>query len=126
VNAPLLPGFGTPEIAPPTSSPFLDRDRILADLEARAKARFSVEATRVILRHLEQHGPTAGEALTDAVKAAGILPPAGMDDRAFGPVYMKLARLGVIEKVAPAPRLKGHGTSGGNVWGLRKESTGNV
>jgi len=121
MNAPLLPGL-EPQILPPTASPYLvDRDRILRNLEDRAeqlRRQFSVDAARIILRYLETHGPTSGEVLTDAVKAAGIVPPPPMDDRAFGPIYMKLARLGVIEKVAPAQRMKGHGTSGGNVWGL--------
>ena len=118
MNAPLLPGLLDPRVVPVAASPYTERDRILADLEHRAKSRFMREAAQLIIRYLDAHGPTSGEDLTDACKVNGVVPPPPMDDRAFGPIYMRLARLGVIEKVAPAQRMKGHGTSGGNVWGL--------
>jgi hypothetical protein len=52
---------------------------------------------------------------------AGIVPH---DCRSFGPVYMKLARKGLIEKCGTIPRRHGHGTAGGNVWRLVYKTKG--
>jgi len=83
---------------------------------AEAKRRgFRDAATAFVVGHLRTNGPTSGEVLTDLCKAAGIRPD---DDRAFGAVYMSLARRGTIQKVGTVNRLKGHNTAGGNVWGL--------
>ena len=65
--------------------------------------------------YLSIYGPTAGEVLTLACKTYGIVPP---DDRAFGAVYLGLARAGQIKKVGTVPRMRGHKTAGGNVWSL--------
>jgi len=90
--------------------------KALADKTARASADFRARASAFILAHLEQHGPTSGEVLTDACKAAGIVPPKGMDDRAFGPVYQRLAQANQIRVCGSTTRRRGHGTSGGRVW----------
>jgi hypothetical protein len=94
------------------------RDRAMAVVEAKANSfvlPFSERAAAFVLAYLRAHGPTSSELLTDACKAHGICPH---DDRAFGPVYMTLARAGRIRKVDTCIRVKGHLTAGGNVWGL--------
>jgi len=95
-----------------------ERDEALAKVAANAEDTspgFAEKARQFVLRFLAEHGPTAGEGVTDACKRAGIRPH---DDRAFGAVYLKLSRDRLIEKVGQAIRRKGHGTSGGNVWAL--------
>jgi hypothetical protein len=79
--------------------------------------QFAEEAATFIARYLQAHGPQPGEMLSRACRLAGIVPH---DDRAFGPVYLSLCRRGLIEKVGTVRRERGHGTSGGNVWALRK------
>lgn len=82
----------------------------------RANALFSEQAAAFILRQLEARGPTTGEDLTDACKAAGIEPH---DDRAFGAVFARLSKAKEIEPdptYTVVPRRKGHGTSGGRMW----------
>ena len=93
-----------------------ERDAALKQIAQAAedrRAEFHSDACACVLAYLETHGPTSGETLTIACKDAGIVPH---DDRAFGPVYMALARSGAIVKVGDAVRRRGHGTSGGNVW----------
>lgn len=111
----LFDGFDAPTIAA-TSRATDERDRILAALARRAGDRFRSNAGAFIVRYLREHGATAGEVITDACKAAGITPPPGLDDRAFGPVYGRLSRAGAIRKVDTVARRKGHGTAGGTVW----------
>jgi len=94
------------------------RDAALDAVETaaeRARRMFAADAGAFVVRYLTVHGPTAAEVLTRQCRAAGITPH---DDRAFGPVYMRLARMKVIEKVGAVRRERGHGTSGGNVWKL--------
>lgn len=76
---------------------------------------FVEQAQRVVLNLLRLDGPQSGEVLTAKVKIAGIRPH---DDRAFGPVYQGLVRAGKIRRVGTCRRERGHGTSGGTVWGL--------
>jgi hypothetical protein len=90
-----------------------DRDQALALVEANAGREFSDRAQRFVVGFLAVHGAAAGEKITDAAKAAGIVPH---DDRAFGAVYLRLARAGIIRKAGSVKREKGHGTGGGNVW----------
>jgi len=95
-----------------------ERDAAMASVAENAEEatpNFAAEAAACILDYLSRHGPTPGETLTDACKAAGIKPH---DDRAFGPVYMRLSRRGAIVKAGAAVRRKGHGTSGGTVWAI--------
>jgi hypothetical protein len=47
------------------------------------------------------------------MKAFGICPH---DDRAFGSIYAKAIRNGVIRVVGYVPRVKGHGTAGGRLY----------
>lgn len=94
------------------------RDEAMGAVETaaeRARRMFAADAGAFVVRYLQVHGPTSAEVLTRQCRASGITPH---DDRAFGPVYMRLARLNVIEKVGAVRRERGHGTSGGNVWRL--------
>lgn len=74
-----------------------------------------LRARDFVLDQLRQHGPSSGEDLTDAAKAAGITPP---DDRAFGAVFSFLSRKRAIEPAGFCERRKGHGTAGGRIWAL--------
>lgn len=96
-----------------------ERDEVLDRVEASVGEDFLAQAEAfalVYLRDWPQGLPA--ECLTNACKAAGIVP---RDDRAFGPVYMRLARAGRIEKAGACSRTKGHGTAGGNLWRLVQE-----
>lgn len=95
-----------------------DTAELLARMARRAGAAFRDAAESHILRVLAE-GPATGEQLTTACREAGIVPPGGMDDRAFGPVYRRLAQAGRIHQVGVANRAKGHGSAGARVWGLR-------
>jgi len=125
IYAPVLPGLY--DMAPtvgPTDAPIVapvpasDRplDVLLARVEAKANTDttgFSIKAARFILQYLAAHGASSGEVITDAAKDAGIRPT---DDRHFGPVYLRLARLGVIRKTGYTARTKGHGSGQAPVW----------
>ena len=102
---------------PPSPPRRDDTDVRLKRIERRAGIAFRDAAEAHILTVLAQ-GPATGESLTTACRDAGIVPPAGMDDRAFGPVYRRLAQSGRICQVGTANRAKGHGTGGARVWGL--------
>lgn len=91
------------------------RDAAVAQVSANAGGDFSARAAEFVVDHLRL-GPAAGEDITDACKAAGIVPH---DDRAFGAVYLKLQRAGKIEKCGTVARRRGHGTSGGSIWRLK-------
>ena len=97
------------------------RDKAMAQVERKADLtfpEFREQAKAFILRYLAQHGPTPGEHITLACTGAGIKPH---DDRAFGPVYMALARAGRIVKVGTKPRtLRGHCAPGCSIWALRR------
>lgn len=96
------------------------RDTAMAQVTARAERAdvlFQEKAADFVLQYLrhKRTGEASSEEITNACKAAGIRPP---DDRAFGPVYMALARRRKIAKAGSCIRTKGHGTSGGNIWRL--------
>lgn len=76
---------------------------------------FVWKAQQVALRFLKVVGQASSEEITDVVKSCGLVPH---DDRAFGAVYMGLARSEQIRVVGQCHRRKGHGTSGGRVWAL--------
>lgn len=97
------------------------RDQILERLEREAGDRFRERAAASMLQTLAEFRQTgcSGEFLVMRCRRAGIVPPKQMDDRAFGPVFMRLARRGLIEKVGTVRRERGHGTAGGNVWALK-------
>jgi len=118
MNAPVLPGLFEPPVEP---LPTLPRDpvaRVIAATAAKAEQQrpgFGDQAAALILAQLAQHGPMSGEALTDACRRAGLVPH---DDRAFGSVFLRLSKSGRIVTVGYTTRTKGHGTSGGRIWGL--------
>lgn len=91
------------------------RDQAMEAVAQHAGDTFQDRALAFVLAYLTVHGETAGEVLTEACRRAGIVPH---DDRAFGPVYMKLSRQGLIEKCGTVLRRRGHGTAGGHVWKL--------
>lgn len=76
---------------------------------------FSEKAESAILAHLRTVGQASGEVLTDVAIAHGARPH---DARAFGSVFQRLSRRGLIRTVGYCLRSKGHGTAGGRVWGL--------
>ncbi len=75
------------------------------------------DAGRFILSQLVRHGDMSGEALTDAAKAHGFRPHS---DKAFGAVFSRLSRRGLIRTVGFCLRAKGHGTAGGRTWSITK------
>ena len=91
------------------------RDDAMSLVEANAGESFRDRASAFVVAYLHEHGATPGETITDAAIVAGIVPH---DARAFGPVYMTLARRRVIERAGYCARRKGHGTAGGSVWKL--------
>ena len=101
---------GTPSPMPDWQA---ERDAALRKHEENERARFFEKAMAFALDYLATHGPATGEEITDACKAAGIMP---RNDKAFGVVYLTLSRRGLIEKAGTAVRTKGHGCSGANVW----------
>lgn len=100
--------------------PLLDyieqRDAAMAQVEQNAGDEFKDRAAAFIPDRLRRHGPTSGEELVNAAVGAGIVPH---DARAFGPVFMRLIRGQVIERVGDCPRTKGHGTKGGSIYALK-------
>lgn len=73
-------------------------------------------AKTYVLGYLVTHRRASGEVLTDACKAAGIVP--ANDDRAFGAVFASLSKAKAIRAIGTVPRRKGHGTAGAIVWEL--------
>jgi len=113
------PTFGLPFDARPPEIANGLRDQAMSDVAVHAqddRPRFHQQAVDFVLWFLDRFGPATGERITDACKRAGIQPH---DDRAFGPVYMALARQKRIEKIGSVRRERGHGTSGGNIWALK-------
>lgn len=74
---------------------------------------FTERAKAFVVRYLHERGACSSEDVTDACKAAGIVPK---DDRAFGVVYATLRRHQIIEFAGYCDRRKGHGTAGGRIW----------
>lgn len=93
------------------------RDTAIASVEEAAGPEFSVAAAQVVLELLAGGESIPAEQLTDACKARGIVPH---DDRAFGPVYLRLVRAGLIEPCGLCARRKGHHTAGGRIWRLTR------
>lgn len=108
----------------PLDAPPLDQARAAgaaAGELARGKAErlepgFTERAREHILATLQRLGTASGEYLTDACIGAGIKAP---DARAFGSVFASMSRAGLIRCLrSDLPRARGHGTSGGKLWGL--------
>lgn len=93
------------------------RDAALAHHAAVNGKEFGERSRAFILAHLRTHGPTSGEALVIACKAAGIVPV--KDDRAFGGSFLSLSKRGLIVKAGECKRTRGHATAGGIVWMLK-------
>lgn len=82
----------------------------------RVQPDFSETAKRAILAHLSAVGQASGEDLVDVAIAHGATPP---DARAFGGIFQSLSRAKQIVCIrSDLPRKRGHGTSGGKLWGL--------
>ena len=108
--------------------PFMTRTKMARKLGEEASNRaedkansdapgFSERALEHIQKEMLAAGRGArvrGEDLVNSAKFAGIRPA---DDRAFGSVFARAIKQGVIEPVGFAPRVKGHGTAGGRVYG---------
>ena len=90
------------------------RDTAMARVRRNAGEDFAARARSFALEWMRGKGEVSGEDITDATKAAGIIPH---QDRAFGPIYSGLAREGRIVRTGYAPRRRGHG-SPGPVWRL--------
>lgn len=118
MQIPLLPGLDLPPVPPVTPAQHAqrERDRIAAALEQKAGDTFRERAAAFLVAYLEAHGPTAGEVLVDECRGAGITPPNGCDDRAYGPVFLRLSHRKVIRVCGRVQRVKGHSTGGGNIW----------
>lgn len=89
-------------------------DAALVTVAENAGEDFMVRAREFVLDFLKR-GPTPGEELTEACKAAGIKPH---NDKAFGAVYCGLSRDKLIVFAGECPRRKGHGCRGGSIWRL--------
>jgi hypothetical protein len=89
--------------------------RCAIDRADRDEPGFSERAKAFVIQYLTERGTASGEDITDACKAAGIVPA---DDRAFGPVYSTLRRRSAIAFAGFCARRKGHGTAGGCLWRL--------
>ena len=83
-----------------------ERDSALETVERNAGEVFKERAMAFALDWMAGKGIVSGEDITDACKAAGIVPH---EDRAFGPVYLALARQGAIVRVGYMARRRGHG-----------------
>ena len=83
-----------------------ERDVALETVERNAGELFKERAMAFALDWMADKGVVSGEDITDACKAAGIVPH---EDRAFGPVYLSLARQGSIVRVGYISRRRGHG-----------------
>jgi len=75
---------------------------------------FTVHAAAYMYAYLVANGPTRGEALTDAAVAAGHAP---QELRSFGAVFKRLTKIGA-RVVGTCARRRGHGASGGKVYGV--------
>ena len=92
------------------------RDEALARIGQVVSPQWLDAARRFIVAYLTQHGPTAGEDLTDAADAFGLRPT---DARHWGAPFATLVRRGVIENCGELPRRKGHGSRGGAVYRVK-------
>lgn len=96
-----------------------DTGRVMGELcQAKAVrvAGFYPEGARqFIVGWLRRHGPTSGEDLVTAATEHGYR---AHDGRAFGPVFKMLVKRGLIVCLrSDLPRKRGHGTSGGRLYG---------
>lgn len=82
----------------------------------RDSAGFTFLARDFVIRYLTAHGASPGEEIVAAGPANGVH---CADARAWGSVFCSLSRRGQIVCIrSDLPRQRGHGTSGGKLWGL--------
>lgn len=84
-----------------------------ADSEGPGFSERALEHIRQTMSRAAPDERIRGEDIVNLAKVAGIRPP---DDRAFGSIFAKAIRDGIIKPVGFAPRVKGHGTAGGRVY----------
>ena len=78
--------------------------------------QFAEIAERAILAHLHAVRQASGEELTELARNHGAV---CRDGRAFGSVFKSLSKRGLIRCIrSDLPRKRGHGTSGGKLWGI--------
>ena len=86
--------------------------------KAERTTSFDGDAARAAILELLADGVArSGEQLVDHCVGLGIVPH---DARAFGAVFAKLKRDGLIEEAGFVARAKGHGTAGGRLWRATK------
>lgn len=84
--------------------------------KAEASGFDSEGAGRFIHGWVVRHGPTSGEDLVDAAMAHGYR---GHDARCFGPIFRRLLNKKMLLVLrSDLPRKRGHGTSGGRLYGV--------
>lgn len=81
----------------------------------RREPRFSERAAAYMYSRLVAAGPQSGESLTDACVEAGF---DVAETRAYGAAFRLLVDRMGARVVGHCPRRKGHGSSGGKVYGL--------
>lgn len=104
---------------PPMEVARKKRDTAMLIVAVNSGEEFQRLARAFIPKYLAEHGPMSGEDITDACKAAQIIPH---NDKAFGPAYTSLSRAGIIEKdmsTPPGPRRKGHASGIAWRWKLK-------
>jgi hypothetical protein len=85
--------------------------------KAERTTRYSrTVAAAAVLEVLADGVARSGEQLVDHCQRLGIVPH---DSRAFGAVFGKLKRDGLIEEAGFVARAKGHGTAGGRLWRIK-------
>lgn len=93
-----------------------ERAMLAAESNAeRREPRFSERVAAYMYSVLVARGPQRGEALTDACVAAGF---DVAETRAYGAAFRLLVQRLGARVVGHCPRRKGHGSSGGKVYGL--------
>lgn len=119
-----------PGVSPDTPSAltaemsFTTGDDPLTDSRRRqALDGFAKRAMKAIVKYLAKRGTASGEQLVAMLKQNGIFPEWG-DDRAYGSVFRQVRTdptcpIYVIR--ADLPRRRGHGTSGGKLYGLTRQ-----
>jgi hypothetical protein len=109
---------GAAERLPSLEEAYSRRDDGIALVEGGAERfdAFDPEgAALCIVEHLRRYGVTKQEDLTLAAREAGHTP---RDDRAFGGVFLRLRRRGLIVSVGTYPRRRGKGADGGHLYAL--------
>lgn len=84
-----------------------------ADKAEQQDPEFREKALAFIVAYIRQQGEATGESATLAAVLAGIKP---QDQRAFGPVYAKAIKQGLIRVIGYVPRVRGHGSAGGKLY----------